>query len=450
MSLRRRVLEYLRSRLADDRLPLRLIFGDGECFDFAAAPSVTITLRSSRLLRMLFRGDFARLGDAYVAGDLAVEGPVEDILHAGIVLAERVGKSSAVKRLSRLGRLVPRRHSRRQDAADVSYHYDVGNDFYRLWLDENLIYSCAYFVNGTEDIDTAQRQKLDHICRKLMLKPGERLLDLGCGWGGLLRLAARHYGVSGVGITLSQPQYAFARQSLAADQLTDKVEIRLMDYRDLNEWEAYDKIVSVGMYEHVGLRNLPLYFATASRLLRPGGAFLQQGIVATDAEGAVKGPAGGEFIDRYVFPGGAVPHLSRTVFELARAGLELADAEDLRPHYARTLLHWTRRLEARREEAIRAAGDKHYRIWLIYLAGMAHAFDRGWLSVAQVLAFKPAANGVVRRPWTRGYQYARPSDPLRAGSVPFAGRLNWDRRDFSAVPSGSLAAADQPSLSLQD
>ena len=270
MSLRHRVLEYLRSRLADDPLPLRLIFWDGKSFDFAATPSVTITLHSSDLPRMLLRGDFARLGDAYVAGDLTVEGPIEDILRTGITLAERIGKSSTLNRWSRLGRFVPRRHSRRQDAADISYHYDVGNDFYRLWLDEYLIYSCAYFRSGTEDIDTAQRQKLDHICRKLMLKPGERLLDLGCGWGGLLHWAAQHYAVTGVGITLSERQYASARQSLAAARLSDKVEIRLMDYRDLNELKSYDKIVSVGMYEHVGLRNLPLYFATVGQAAAAG------------------------------------------------------------------------------------------------------------------------------------------------------------------------------------
>ncbi len=188
------------------------------------------------------------------------------------------------------------------------------------------------------------------------------------------------------------------------------------------------------MYEHVGLANLPLFFATVHRLLRPGGAFLNHGIYATDPEGRAQGPAGGEFIDRYVFPGGAVPHLSRAIAEVARAGFEFADAEDLRPHYARTLQHWARRLETQREEAVRAASAKHYRIWLIYLAGMAHAFDRRWLSVAQVLSFKPAKDGVVRRPWTRGYQYAAPDAALRAGLVPLAGRLDWQCADRLGRP----------------
>ncbi|MGH7247953.1 MAG: class I SAM-dependent methyltransferase, partial [Pseudomonadota bacterium] len=404
MSLRYRVLNYLRSRLADDPPPLRLVFWDGEHFDFAGSPSVTVTLHSPALVKMLLRGDFARLGDAYAAGELTADGPIEEILRCGIVLAERLGKVSAFNRLSRLAKLVPRRHSRRKDAADISYHYDVGNEFYRLWLDQCMVYSCAYFRTGNEDIDTAQRQKLDHICRKLMLKPGDRLLDIGCGWGGLLFWAAQHYGVTGVGITLSERQCEYARERIAAGQLGGKVDIRFQDYRDLPGEAGFDKIVSVGMYEHVGMRNLPLYLATVKRLLRPGGAFLNHGIAATDAQGRPQGPPGGEFINRYVFPGGAVPHVSRVLFELARAGFEFTDAEDLRPHYARTLLHWTRRLEARREEAIRAAGARRYRIWLVYLAGMAQAFDRGWLSIVQILSFNPAEGGVASRPWTREYQ----------------------------------------------
>src|SRR5690348_15159077 len=212
MTIRRRLLDYVRSRLGDDSLPLRLVFWDGDRFDFAVEPSVTITFHSRAPMKKLLRGDFGGLGDAYVAGDLTVDGAIEDILHIGVTLAERLGKSSTVNRLARAARFIPLRHSRRKDAADIGYHYDVSNDFYRLWLDRHMVYSCGYFRTGTEDIDTAQEQKLDHICRKLRLQPGERLLDIGCGWGGLLRWAARHYGVTGVGITLSHRQYEYARQ----------------------------------------------------------------------------------------------------------------------------------------------------------------------------------------------------------------------------------------------
>ena len=424
MPLRERLLRYLRGRLEGDPLPLRVRFWDGKAFDFGTTPTVTLTLHSREPVRALLKGDFARLGDAYVDGALSVEGDIEEILKIGIGLAERFGQFG---RLARLASWIPRRRSIQRDAANIRYHYDVGNDFYRLWLDERMVYSCAYFKSGLEDIDTAQKQKLDHICRKLMLSPGERLLDLGCGWGGLLVWAATHYGVNGVGITLSERQYSYAKELVANSALAGRIDIRLQDYRGLNGDASFDKIASVGMYEHVGLENLPTYFQTAARMLRPGGAFLNHGIVATDPEGRAQGPAGGEFIDRYVFPGGAIPHLSRVLIELSRAGLEFADAEDLRPHYALTLQHWSRRLEARRDQAIRAAGEKRIRIWRVFLAGMAHAFDRRWLSIAQVLSFKPLDGGETMRPWTRAYQYAN-SLP-RWDVIPKAGNLNWHAND---------------------
>lgn len=422
-SIRKRALAYLRSRLANDPPPLRLIFWDGESFDFAPAPAVTLTFGSPELLTALLRGNFARLGEAYVAGTLSIDGAIEDIVQTGIALAERFGKSPLLGGLSRLASYVPRRPSRRREAANISYHYDVSNDFYRLWLDENMVYSCAYFRSGSEDIHEAQRQKLDHICRKLLLRPGERLLDIGCGWGGLLRWAAQHYGISGVGITLSKLQYAYAREWIAADGLDGKVEIRLQNYRDLTSSETFDKIVSVGMYEHVGLARLSSYFTIVARLLRPGGAFLNQGIVRTDPEGAPQGPPGGEFIDRYVFPGGGLPNLARVVVEVGQTGLELVDVEDLRPHYVRTLRAWSSRLESRRQEALGTAGPERCRIWRVYLAGMACAFDRRWLSVAQALAFKPSEDGSVARPWTRNYQYGSHCE------ASLARRLDWQQRD---------------------
>ena len=424
ITLRQRMLNYVSSRFANDPPPLRVIFWDGERFDFAADHRVVITLHSRDLVKMLLRGDFAGLGDAYAAGQITVEGRVEDVLRIGISLAERLGRHSPVNYVARLSRFIPRPHSHRKDAKDVSFHYDVSNDFYRLWLDRQMIYSCAYFRTGAEDIDTAQSDKLDHICRKLLLKPGDRLLDLGCGWGGLLCWAAKHYGVIGLGITLSQRQYDYARETVAAERLAGELDIRMQDYRDLLDTEPFDKIVSVGMYEHVGLANLPTYFGTVSRLLRPGGAFLNHGSVSTDPDGRARGPPGGEFIDRHVFPGGAVTHPSRVLIELSRANLEFADAEDLRPHCVRTLMLWAGRLESNREDAIRAAGANRYRVWLMYLAGMAHAFDRGWLSIAQVLAFKPTEKGNVFRPWTRGYQY---QDAGASATPPVSGGLEWDR-----------------------
>jgi cyclopropane-fatty-acyl-phospholipid synthase len=420
MSLRNRFLSKLRDRLADEPVSLRIKFWDGEVFDFVPAPRVTIALNSKRLLRLFLTGDMAGLGRAYVEGEIDVDGRLQEVFHIGITLADRLGRSRLLQPLSRVLALRRGRHSTARDAAAVRYHYDVSNAFYRLWLDRNMIYSCAYFETGDEDLDTAQEQKLDHLCRKLRLQPGERLLDIGCGWGGLLYWAASRYGVRGVGITLSDQQFAYARERIAAEGLAPCIEIRWQDYREVPGEAEFDKIVSVGMYEHVGIANLPIYFATIARLLRPGGLALNHGITAADRDGRVQGPPGGEFIDRLVFPGGEVPHVSRVLYEIAGAGLEILDVEDLRPHYPPTLLHWVRRLEAKRERAIAAAGGERYRIWRMYMTGMAHAFDRGWLSVCQVLAQKKLAAGPAPRPWTRRYQYGgHPQPPLSTG-------LDWD------------------------
>ena len=415
-SLRRCLLQHLRDRIAGTPLPLRVAFWDGEAFDFSPTPKITIAIRSRRVMRLFLTGNMARLGDAYVEGDLTVDGRLQDILEVGIEIAERIGRLPLVQRAAKLGPLVrslarlgvrahARTHDRKNDAKAIGYHYDVSNEFYALWLDPQMIYSCAYFRTGAEDIATAQEQKLDHICRKLRLRPGDRLLDIGCGWGGLLRWAARHYGVSGVGVTLSRQQHEYAEKRCAAEGLTDRVEFRLQDYRDVPGEACFDKIVSVGMYEHVGIANLPLYFATIARLLTPGGVALNHGICVTDRDGHADGPPGGEFIDRYVFPGGELPHISKVLYEIAGSGLEITDMEDLRPHYPPTLLRWVRRLEANRDAAVRIAGEQRYRIWRMYMAGMAHAFDRSMLIVAQVLATKPGPDGMAARPWTRVSQY---------------------------------------------
>jgi cyclopropane-fatty-acyl-phospholipid synthase len=420
MSLRSRLLAALRARLGAESMPLRIVFWDGEAFDLASDPAVTITLHSRHLLRLFLTGGMGRLAEAYVTGELTADGRIEDVLRVGLALAERLGKMPLLRRLAPLpGMRWGRRHNRERDAAAVRYHYDVSNEFYRLWLDRHMVYSCAYFVTGAEDLDTAQEQKLDHLCRKLRLSPGERLLDIGCGWGGLLIWAAAHYGISGVGVTLSRPQAELARDRAAAAGLGERLEFRVQDYRDIPGADEFDKIVSVGMYEHVGIANLGHYFAAIARLLKPGGLALNHGITAGDRDGRAQGPPGGEFIDRLVFPGGEVTHVSRALYEIAGAGLEILDVEDLRSHYPPTLAHWVRRLEAAREAAIAAAGAERWRIWRLYMAGMAHAFDRGWMTVAQVLALKPLPDGPAPRPWTRKYQYV-PQAP-----VPLSGKLDW-------------------------
>lgn len=418
--LRSLVTEAIRRRLSDDPPSLRLIFWDGEAAEFAADPRVTIRITDSRILRALLAGNFSALGDAYVAGGLLVEGRAEDIVAVGVQLADRLGRTRWAQRAAALARLVPRRHSRRRDNAHVRYHYDVSNAFYGLWLDRRMVYSCAYFTTGNETIDAAQEAKLEHICRKLDLGPGERLLDVGCGWGGLLILAAERFGIEGVGITLSPAQAELARERAAQAGLAGRIEIRLADYRDMTDAAAFDKIASVGMVEHVGLANLPLYFKTLFRLLRPGGTLLNHGITVTDPGGRARGPAGGDFIDRYVFPGGELAHVSRIIALAAEAGFEIAAVEDLRPHYALTLQHWSRRLEAASAAAAEAAGADKLRIWKVYLAGMALAFDRGWLTIDQVLARKPLTDGPAPRPWTLDHVYGAGPSRITAG-------LDWTK-----------------------
>jgi cyclopropane-fatty-acyl-phospholipid synthase len=409
MSLRSETLRYLCSR-GGRPPPLRLVFWDGEAVDFVPSPKVTVFLRTPKLSRALIGGDFGALADAYVKGEIAVDGSIEEILEAGVVLAERLESAPALQFLMRFMAPLARGGSTGVDASHIRYQYDASNDFYRLWLDQRMIYSCAYFRSGDEDIDTAQEQKLEHICRKLLLRPGDRLLDIGCGWGGLLRWAAQRRGATGLGVTLSERQSRYARERL----LGDNVEIRLQDYRELQE-VVFDKIVSVDVYEHVGSRNLPAYFQKACDLLRPGGVFLNQGMVARDCSPEAR-PASGGRIDKYLFPRGALAPLSRVVSEAAGAGFEVVDVEDLRPHYIRTLERWSRRLESREQEAIKAAGAERYRIWRVYLAAMAAAFERGSLSVAQLLLYKPAKNGWGRRPWTRDYQYDGDADPPSPGA----------------------------------
>jgi cyclopropane-fatty-acyl-phospholipid synthase len=270
----------------------------------------------------------------------------------------------------------------------ISFHYDVSNDFYALWLDEQMVYSCAYYEHASQSLEQAQRNKLDHICRKLRLKPGERLLDIGCGWGALICWAAEHYGVNAHGITLSRNQYEHAQRTIRRRGLEQQVSVELVDYRDLRGEAVYDKLVSVGMFEHVGLKNLPKYFSVANRLLKPGGLFLNHGITS-DARGWKK-TLTTEFINRYVFPDGQLETIGTVQQIMEAASFEIHDVEGLRQHYALTLREWVSRLELRREDALRHVPESIYRIWRLYMAACAMQFEEGNIGVYQILASKRA------------------------------------------------------------
>jgi cyclopropane-fatty-acyl-phospholipid synthase len=385
----------------DAMLPLRLELWNGRRFDLSPHPTVTIAIPGPSALRYFVSPDLGKLGEAFVEGTIRVDGPIHEVFRAAEGLAR--GASAA----TRGAPARPAHHSRQQDRKAVEYHYDVSNDFYSLFLDRDMVYSCAYYRSGQETLETAQTQKLDHILTKLALKPGERFLDVGCGWGALILRAAKRYGAVSTGITLSKNQYEYARERIRSEGLQDRCTVELCDYRDVTGTARFDKIASVGMFEHVGLQNLPGYFGRIGSLLADDGLVLNHGITTGDVDNRWMGLGAGEFIDRYVFPDGELPHISLVIREMTMAGLEIADVESLRRHYARTCREWSGRLEANRGRAMRIAGEKRVRIWQIYLAGCAFGFANGWTNVYQVLACKTGPGGANPLPLTRDYMYPR-------------------------------------------
>ena len=392
------MLATLLPALKDLGLPLKLQLWDGKEMDIGPAPSVTLVIKDPNLVTQLARPSLDVLGAAYVEGHIDLLGPVEEVIYIGDVISRALSVDDFA---------TPTReaHDKATDAEAISYHYDLSNDFYRLWLDRDRVYSCAYFESGEEDIDQAQQAKLRLICRKLRLKPGDRLLDVGCGWGGLARFAAREFGAEVFGITLSREQLALARERVAAEGLQDRVQLELMDYRDLPQDGRFDKVVSVGMFEHVGHANLPLYCQRLFGAVRPGGLVLNHGITSRHLDGRPVAHGAGEFIDRYVFPHGELPHLVGISSCISEAGLEIVDVESLRLHYARTLQLWSERLEARLAEAQALVPERALRIWRLYLAGCSYGFRRDWIDLHQILATKPLPDGGHELPWTRADLY---------------------------------------------
>ncbi len=382
-------------------LPLRLQLWNGRQFDFSAqAPEVTIRVAAPSALGYLLNPSLDNLGRAYVEGKLEVEGRLRAIVDIANMLAEH-----GLRHGSRLGQLfTPRAHSRKQDAKAIAYHYDVSNEFYQAFLDPAMVYSCAYFENGDEDLATAQQKKIDHILTKIDLQPGQTLLDIGCGWGALVIRAAQHYGAKCVGITLSQNQHALATERVQELGLEDRVSIRLLDYRDMEG--SFDRITSVGMFEHVGLKNLPLYFNKIRSLLADDGLAMNHGICTTNTDHSGARYGAGEFIEQYVFPHGELPHVGTVLSAMQDGGLESLDVENLRRHYARTCAIWAENFE-RNDALIRSlVDDKKYRIWRIYLAGCAHAFRHDWISLYQVVCAK-AGRDAGELKWSRRYMYGR-------------------------------------------
>ncbi|HEY7985475.1 MAG TPA: cyclopropane-fatty-acyl-phospholipid synthase family protein [Methylophilaceae bacterium] len=382
-------------------------------------PDFTLVCRNQRVIRSILLGhDPLRFVEAYFHDDLDIEGNIfdavslKDCLYTPqISLLDRLGAMFTVLRLKNdadvesadLTAHAVKAHTKAENREAIAFHYDVSNEFYGLWLDKSMVYSCAYFESPDATLEQAQRAKLDHICRKLLLKPGEKFLDIGCGWGALVIHAAKHYGVHSHGITLSQRQLELATKRINDAGLQDMVTVELRDYRDLPGEAVYDKISSVGMFEHIGLNNLPVYFDIVNRQLKPGGLFLNHGITH-DVEGWEK-TLSTEFINRYVFPDGQLDTVGNIQRVMERSRFEILDVEALRSHYAITLRNWVARLEAHHTQALKYVSEATYRVWRLYMAACALEFETGEIGVYQILSSK-RDNRQSATPLTRKHLYS--------------------------------------------
>jgi len=414
------LIAAVEKKIASLPVPFNVILPDGTRLG-STTPEVSFIAKQNKVLAHLASGDVGVLGEDFVEGRCDIRGPmrklmrvVDGLLPSSPVETVRNGLTTGL--FSRF--LSVWRHSLERDAKQIEFHYDLSDEFYGLWLDPLRVYSCAYYREPSMTLAQAQQAKLDHICRKLKLTAGERFLDVGAGWGGLLLWAAEHYGVDATGITLSRNQHAYVTKLIEEKGLSRRVRVHLLDYRKLAPSQPYDKIASVGMFEHVGRAQLQSYFSTLRGMLRPGGLVLNHGITAGGVFNPQLGNGMGDFIEKYIFPGGELTHIGHVMTHMANGGLEAVDVENLRPHYARTLWAWSDGLESKLKQAAAILkgeqGERALRAYRLYLAGCAAGFENGWVALYQILGQHSPTGRKDELdmpqgqayPWRRDYMYA--------------------------------------------
>ena len=372
-------------------IPVKIVFWDGKSVTYGyGEPEVTITFKEKIPIRDITRNASIALGEAYMDHKIEIDGSIQKLIESAYESADSFMRSSKFRKF-----LPKQSHTEKQSEDDVQSHYDVGNDFYRLWLDDTLTYSCAYFTDGNhDDLKAAQLAKVHHILKKLDPKPGKTLLDIGCGWGTLILTAAKEYGLKVTGVTLSEEQYQLVQKKINDEGLSNVAEVKLVDYRELGN-RQWDYITSVGMFEHVGKENLGIYFKDVARYLADDGVALIHGITRQQG-GAYNG-----WINKYIFPGGYIPGLAEMVDHIEENKLQIADMEMLRRHYQRTLELWDQNFNAHRDQITQMMGDRFTRMWDLYLQACAASFESGNIDVIQYLITKGASGKNL--PMTRDY-----------------------------------------------
>lgn len=367
---------------------------DGEVIGYGGKPKTTLLIKSAKVPGQMFSKGFLGFGEAYVEGDLEVEGDLQELLRLGLIVQFDEKAFSLRQKMRLLAFRLKTMDTVGRARGNIAYHYDLTPEFYSLFLDESLTYSCGYFKNEDDSLDEAQRNKYDHIARKLMLSPSDTLVDIGCGWGGMLLRSASKYGIRGVGVTLSSNQSLYGSQRIAELGLGERIEVRLQDYRELTG--KFDKFVSIGMFEHVGKRFIPVYMRKVAGLLKNGGVGLLH-TIAKEVESATDA-----WMLRYIFPGGYIPSLSETIREMGRADLCVLEIEGLRLHYGRTLDCWIANFERNIAKIREMFNERFVRMWRLYLNASSAGFKYNGTRLYQILFSKGLNNGL---PMVRDYMY---------------------------------------------